>query len=189
MTLEDYFKGVQTKLRGELDTFLNVQIGAGALAMIDRRVRQKGEKSEGGQFKPYSSKPTLIGASSFTSKTHSDKVFGKEKNKALDWVTYRGHKLAVMPGGYKQIREVEGRQTDHKDFERTSALWQSIHVIGTKETAPGRYQTSVGTENPASINKMQGIIDREASELLSLSDSEAQNLSNVLAEKLKTIFE
>ena len=188
MTLGEYIHKVDTGIRQEIETYLNTVIASSAVAFIDTRIRQRGEKAEGGQFKPYSSKPSLIGAKSFTSKVHADKVFGKTKNRSLEWVTYRGHKLAVMPGGYKQIREVEGRQTGHKDFERTSELWKSIHVMGTSELSPGRYQTKVGTENPRSVSIMEGILDREGSEFLGVSESEKEKLTNYLANKLQTIM-
>lgn len=188
MTLSDYFQSAENKLSADLQTFINVQIGNGALALIGKRVRARGEKAEGGGFKPYSAKPSLIGATSFTSKTHADKVFGKKKNKAMEWVTYKGHKLAVLEGGYKKIREIEGRQTDHKDFERTSELWKSIHVLGTSQAGIGRYKTVVSSTVPRSITIMEGIADREGSQLLGLSQSEQRKLAEILADKIKTMM-
>lgn len=189
MTLSEYMQKVDSQIKAEIQTFLNVQIGAGALALIDNRIRQRGEKAEGGGFKPYSSRPSLIGAKSFTSKVYADKVFGGKKNKSLEWRTVKGHHLAIMPGGYKQIRETEGRQTGHKDYERTSELWKSIHVIGTNETTPGIFQTKVGTQNDRSVRIMESLPQREGTEFLALSDSEQQKLANVLAVKLQTIMQ
>jgi len=188
MTLSEYFQSAESKLSADLQTFLNVQIGNGALSLIAKRVRGRGEKAEGGNFKPYSSKPSLIGATSFTSKVHADKVFGKKKNKSMEWVTYKGHKLAVLEGGYKKIREIEGRQTDHKDFERTSEMWKSIHVLGTSQQGLGKYKTVVGSTVPRSITIMEGIADREGSQLLGLSQSEQRKLAEILGEKIKSIM-
>jgi hypothetical protein len=194
MTLGEYMRKVDAEIQQEIETFLNVQIAASAVAFIDSRVRGTGTKADGGKFSPYSTKPSLIGATSFTSKTHADKVFGKTKNKDLDWVTYQGHKLAIMPGGYKQIRETEGRQTAYKDFERTSELWRSIHIEGkpidvnTNQVSPGRFRTTIGTKNPRSIKIMEGIADRENTDFLALSDSEAQKLADFLGNKLAQIM-
>lgn len=188
MTLGEYIRKVDAEIQREIETYLNVQIAASALAFIDSRVRGTGTKADGGKFSPYSTKPSLIGATSFTSKTHADKVFGKTKNKELDWVTYQGHKLAIMPGGYKQIRETEGRQTAYKDFERTSELWRSIKVMGTNELAPGRFETKVGAENERSINIMSGIPQKENTDFLALSDTEAQKLADFLGNKLAQIM-
>ena len=189
MTPDEYFRTVRDRIKNDLQASLDTVIGAGALALIDQRVRTKGTKADGGQFSPYSTKDTLIGAKSFTSKTYSDKVFGKEKNKDLEWRTVKGHHLAILHGGYRRIREIEGRQVAHKDFERTSALWKSIHVIGTKEISPDVYQTTVGTENPLSINKMLGVRKQEATDLLKLSPQEEQRLTQILADRLHKLMQ
>lgn len=189
MTLGEYMHKVDANLQNELQTWINVQIGSGALALIASRVRQKGETSGNTDFKPYSTKTTLIGASSFTSKTYADKVFGsKKKRQELDWRTVHGHHLALLPGGYKAIREIEGRQTGHKDFERTSEMWKSIHVMGTKETTPGNFQTTIGSQVSRSVKIMEGIHDKEGYHLLDLSDKEVKLLNEKLGGKVAQIF-
>lgn len=177
-----------------------VGLGSTALAMIEKRVRRKGQgAADGTQWKPYSTKPTLIApykkgakSNSFTSKTKSDKVFrqlkGKRKDKILvakdgaeklNWFTVKGHHLALLPGGYKRIREIEGRQVVFKDFERTSEMWKSIHVMGTQSIGL-KFITTIGTENKLSQKKLEGNVKREGKEILMLSNKELKDLQEML---------
>ena len=174
---------LNTRLAAEFSLWANVQIGVTALAMIEKRVRRSGVAADGNKFSPYSSKPTLVGAKSFVTKAAAESVFAsRKKRRALEWVTYKGHRLAVLPGGYKQIRRIEGRQVGYKGFERTSEMWKSMHVLGTKYNGSGIFVTTVGTENPLSIQKLEGNNAREGKEILALSDKEQKELDNILKE-------
>lgn len=100
-----------------------------------RRIHNQGRSVDGGQIGKYSIKPTLIGKTSFTSKAAANKVLGsKAKRSSLSWVTIvRGGKvirLAVLQGGYKEIRQIEGREVSFVNLQRTSKLFKDL-VIGT----------------------------------------------------------
>ncbi len=158
----------------------NAVLGATALTMINKRVRRSGIGPDGSNYKPYSSKPTLIGAKSFVTKAAANSVFGsKEKRSELQWFTVNSHRLAVLPGGYKQIRQIEGRQVQFKDFERTSEMWKSIHVLGTQGSG-SRFITTIGTENKLSNMKLSANVDREGKEILKLTTQEETELQKIL---------
>jgi len=201
--LYNRMKQFQATIEGDFIKFAdqkNIGLGSTALAFIEKRVRRKGGgAADGSQWKPYSTKPTFItpykkGAksNSFTSKTKSDIVFrqlkGKRKDKILvakdgseklGWFTVKGHHLALLPGGYKRIREIEGRQVAFKDFERTSEMWKSIHVMGTQSLGL-KFVTTIGTENKLSKKKLEGNNKREGKEILMLSKKEEQDLQEIL---------
>lgn len=97
-----------------------------------RRIHNQGKDINETSIGKYSTKPTLIGSSSFVNKTAAAKVFGKDKNRQLDWRTIASGgkqvRLAVLPGGYKKIREIEGRQTSHINLQRTGRLMKDYAV-------------------------------------------------------------
>jgi len=96
------------------------------------RVYTQGESAEGGKIGDYSTKPTLIGASSFVNKGSASKVFGKQKNKANKWVTVKGKHLIVLPGGYKQIRSIEGFPNDKVYLTRTRKMMKELSFAKVK---------------------------------------------------------
>ena len=160
--------------------WLDAVLAAQALAMIDKRVRTTGVGPDGTKYKPYSSSPTLIGAKSFTKKVAADAVFSsKDKRRAMEWFTVGGHHLALLPGGYRRIREIEGRQVAFKDFDRTSQMWTSIRVLGTRQTGQG-FATTIGTLNEFSEMKLSANVDREGKEILMTTKQEEAELTEML---------
>ena len=55
---------VKQEINTEFPKWADKQLGLTAYAMIKERITRKGEAAEG-NFKPYSTKSTLVGASSF----------------------------------------------------------------------------------------------------------------------------
>lgn len=99
------------------------EIATTLYASITRRIHNDGDDVDGNPIGSYSTKPTLVGAKSFVNSTAANKMFGsKAKRKALDWVTYRNRHLAVLQGGYKQIRSLEGKDTANVNLFRTGQL-------------------------------------------------------------------
>ena len=92
-------------------------------ANITRRIHNDGQDVNESDIGRYSTTPTLIGASSFVNKTAANKVFGSlAKRRQLDWITFKGRHLAILDGGYKQIRNIEGKDTSHVNLNRTGQL-------------------------------------------------------------------
>lgn len=183
MEPDEYFKRINEEIRNSFATFLERDVAQVAFAFIDQRVRQKGEKASGGSFSPYSTTPIFIGRKSFTSDKASNKVLGsKQKRKELPWRRVRGHNLAILEGGYRQIRILEGRQVNHKDFERTGEMWKSIRTLGVKEEERGVFVLTLGSDNQLSQMKMQNVKDREGVHLLELSDREEGALIRMISD-------
>jgi len=91
----------------------------------------------------YSTKPILVGASSFKNKSSVNKVFGQrgvysikshqkvKKGMGLKWVrtkTDPRHSLAVLPGGYKQIRDIDGDETSFVNLKRTGKMMKDLQI-------------------------------------------------------------
>ena len=78
----------------------------------------------------------MIGRKSFFKSTVGDTVLGsKSKRKALDWRTLgtgtEAKHLAILPGGYAKIRQLQGRQTQFIDFSLQGRMWSDIHTISS----------------------------------------------------------
>jgi hypothetical protein len=185
MTLEDFFIQYKKDLLAEIPLLLKAEVGMLALAYIRMRIGTKGQRADGGQFSPYSTATTLVGSSSFVTKKAANKIFGSKKSrKAQDWVTYKGHKLVLLKGGYAAIRKLEGRQVAHKDFERSSEMWKSIHVLGVLKKGEGKFTCSIGTRNPLSLKKLKGLQAQEGAPILALNQKELNDVTNYLIKRI-----
>jgi hypothetical protein len=111
----------------ELDKVLKVAATSVQGTMM-RRVFNNGKDSKNGMIGNYSTKPTLVGRSSFVNKGAWDRVY---RSKSYKWVTFRGRKLKVLTGGYKQIRQLEGKETASVNLTRTGKLSKSLVIEPT----------------------------------------------------------
>jgi hypothetical protein len=137
VTFPEYNKAFINVIK-EINNFKNgetmVKMAITASTLIKQRVQEKGINAEGQRYKPYSTRPTLIGCKTFIQKSACEALLGsKPKRKQLEWRTVKGKRLAILQGGYKKIREIQGRQTDHVDFSVTNNMWNNTLV--RKETA------------------------------------------------------
>lgn len=113
-----------------------VKIAISGFTLLRQRVQETGIDAKGTKFRPYSTKPTLVGSSTFSlQKKLQNSIFStKEKRKEYEWRTVNGHHLAILKGGYKEIREKLGRQTDHVDFVVTGRMWANIMAQNPKKS-------------------------------------------------------
>jgi len=152
-----------------------VSIGIEALTLLRKRVQETGINAEGQKYKPYSTKPTLVGCKTFVRKSACTSLLGsKPKRKELEWRTVNGHRLAILPGGYKQIRELQGRQTAHVDFSVTNDMWNDINVI-SKQTDHQKGIAIIGAKKEEEKKKLEGNTKRRG-DILDLSRKEQDEL-------------
>jgi hypothetical protein len=176
---------VNQQIAQDFPLWANVALGNTALAMLKERIIKTGVASDGSPYKPYSTSPILVGAKSFRTKAAAASVFGsKEKRKSLQWRTIdRGgslYRLALLPGGYKQVRQIDGSQVAHKSFLRTGEMWMSVHNLGTKQEGQMRFTTTIGTQVELSNKKLEGNTVREGKEILMISQKEEKALTEIL---------
>ncbi len=134
------FKRLEEMVRRDMPLFITRRIAEDAITMIERRVRMQGLNYLGGSFKPYSRKSMLTSGRTEKSNRIATQLAGsKSKRKQLQWVTLkhkgRNVRLFVLPGGYAQMRSLEGLQTGHKDFTFTTQMWRGF---GVKRTSKSR---------------------------------------------------
>lgn len=154
-----------------------VKLASEALVLNRQRVEESGKNAEGQSYTPYSRKPILASRSGMTNAAYNSIAGSKKKRKELSWVTIGGHKLFEVPGGYKQYRELHGRQTGFVDFVFSGRMWNNIKLV----SSGAELQSGVAVIKPTEElqkKKLAGNTERRG-DILALSKSEEQRLSDI----------
>ncbi|MEN6568981.1 MAG: hypothetical protein ABFC18_03110 [Rikenellaceae bacterium] len=177
-----------------------IQIGNDALYKIKERIQGSGVNAKGEKFKPYSTKEMLVGGKSFRKKD-ATMFFNR---KGLDWKSLRKPgvgkppegkhnkksdyvRLAVLPGGYKQLREISGLQASFVDFTFTTDMWSNIGIVSdVAEANKGIVRISAKTEKEK--KKLEGNTARRGN-ILELSDKELAEVSETFGMRLQQIID
>lgn len=162
-----------------------VDLGVSALMMIKKRVQETGTDAKGSKYRPYSTKAMLVGCKGMNVAVCKS-FFGKEKNKEHQWRTVNGRHLAILPGGYKQFREMHGRQTSHVDFSFSNSMWNDINVISNS----GQHQQGIaviGARQDIEKKKLAGNTERRG-DILDLSQKEIDQLKTQYNLQVLQIF-
>ena len=188
MTFEEYNKninGVIGDLQSGAHGAIMVNMAITALTLLRQRVQETGTDAKGTKYRPYSTKAMLVGCKSMNASVCKS-FFGKEKNKEHKWVTVKGKRLAILPGGYKQFREMHGRQTSHVDFSFSNSMWNDINVISNS----GQHQQGVaviGAKQDIEKKKLAGNTARRG-DILDLSQKEIDQLKDQYNLQVLQIF-
>ena len=152
-------------------------LGIVALVLIKQRVQEKGEDAGGQKYAPYSTRPMLANRSGMNVSAYNKVAGSKDKRKELKWVTIDGHKLFEVPGGYKQYRELHGRQTGFVDFSFSGRMWSNVALI----SSPADHNSGVaiiGAKNTETNDILEGNTKRRG-DILDLSDKEIDELKEM----------
>lgn len=180
MTLDEYnreFNDTVKEIENSIATNM-VYLGQDALLAIKERVINEGVNAEGQKYAPYSTRPTLTNCSALTTSACSRVAGSKAKRKELSWVTLeRGGKkvkLFVLPGGYKQFREIHGRQTDHVSFLFNGRMWSNIGIV-SNQSDHQRGTVIIAAKTEEDARKLEGNTKRKG-DILDLSITEQERL-------------
>lgn len=103
-------------------------------------------------------------------------------------VSADGSKFKPYSPGYAKQRRKEGRQAEHKSFERTGHMWRNIKVVKSGKTSEGGF-AEIGAKDPWAEEKLAKNEAREKKGILDLSESETdklvENMQNWLIEKIE----
>jgi hypothetical protein len=179
----DNFGKVVKDLQNNYNGELMVKVAITGFTLLRKRVQETGVDANGQKYAPYSTKPILVGSKTFIQKAAGDKLLGsKPKRKELKWRTINGHRLAILKGGYKKVRELQGRQTDHVDFSVTNNMWNNI--MAQKPTEKDLLSSHadhcrgiaiIGAKQDIEKKKLAGNTKRRG-DILDLSQSEIEQL-------------
>lgn len=165
-------------------------IASNALVTIRARVQEQGIDAEGKKFREYSKDPMLANCSSMTSGACGQIAGSKEKRRELKWVTLKragkNIKLFELPGGYKQYRDMHGRQTDHVDFTFNGRMWANIKVKGLVSEMNSGVARIGATEDK--VNDILAGNTERRGDILKLSHDEIKDISTQFGIQLRQLF-
>lgn len=170
----------------------NIMVGAGssALEMIRSRVIETGVNPKGQKYTPYSTDPMLANCSSMTTSACSKIAGSKTKRRDLKWVTLKRGERAIrlfeIPGGYKQYRELHGRQTGYVNFSFTNRMWDNIKLT-SEASEHNRGIARIGATEEKEQKKLAGNTERRG-EILMLSSGELNEISGYFNSEIDKIL-
>jgi len=191
--LSNRFDAVIKDMEGQAFGNIMASIASNALTTIRARVQETGVDADGNKFRSYSTSPMLANCSGMTSSACSRVAGSKDKRKNLKWVTLNrvsktGKKIRLfeIPGGYKEYRELHGRQTDHVDFVFSGRMWSNIKVIGSvSELNSGIARIGATTQEDNDV--LAGNTKRRDN-ILAMSNTEIKDIAADFGIALRQIF-
>lgn len=177
LQLSKNLQGLAGYLEGPERGDIMIKLASEALALNKQRVQQQGKDSEGNPYTPYSTKPMLSGSKNMTTSAFSSIAGSKSKRSELDWRTVNGKRLFVIPGGYKQFRELHGRQSGFVDFTLSGRMWNSVKLVSDRAELNSGVAVIKATEE-LQKKKLAGNTERRG-EILGLSRQEEQRLNDL----------
>lgn len=173
-------------IRKSIDEFGDVmfQVASRANFLIKNRVINTGINAEGQPFEGYSTRPMLMNcASQYVSTSVCNRLAGsKKKRSELNWVTLkkgdRNIRLFELEGGYKQFRELHGRQTGHVDFMWSGEMWSSVQVV-SDDAQHRKGRAIISTTRDEENIKLAGLTDMKG-DILMLSNDEINEVSDMI---------
>jgi hypothetical protein len=196
LQLDEYIKDFH-KFRGKLltDLYLIVQQYAAAQVVndIEQRTVQTQTNYKGGKYSTYSKKPTLSSGTTEKSSAVFRALAGsRTKRRQLDWVTVRSSgkniHLFEVPGGYAQIRRIEGFSNTRKSFEFTGQMWRGFGVKKQKKTTT-KFSIIMGGKTVESQNKIDENSQREGIAIIGMSKQEQRLMEQILDKKMNKLLQ
>lgn len=171
----------------------------GCMTLVGRianRVRETGITGEGRQHQ-YSTKDILVGAKSFENKMGFNRAMqlakggsqgvgkglGKLQTSGVQgthWITYKGFHLIMLQGGYKMIRQLEGKPTFAKNYTRTTEMWNGFGI-----KAKENKKITIGGRTEASQNKINWNSSRDKDNIIAANQTELNELRDFLNAVIK----
>lgn len=177
LQLSQRLQGMAGYLEGPEHGNIMVKMASEALALNKQRVQETGKNAKGESFDKYSTKPMFSGSKNMTKSAFNSIAGSKKKRAELDWVKVKGHSLFIIPGGYKEFRELHGRQTGFVDFTLSGRMWNNVKLISDRAELNSGVAVIQATEDKQK-KKLEGNTKRRG-EILGLSKSEEQRLSDI----------
>lgn len=149
------------------------------LASIKSRIQREGRDSSGSKMPAYSTKPAYYSKAQFVKKG-SFKAKGKTGERKF--LNGQDHKTMYLQNGYKEFREVQGRQTQTRDLTLSGDLMLS-YVLGTADQA-----ILIGFNQEKQSKKRKGLEERNGSDIFPATKGEMDDFNkSVIDNELQVI--
>lgn len=165
------------------DGYTVAALKAGTLQLANMRTRifNDGLDTEDSKIGDYSTKTTLVGASSFPNDSDFDKI-NTPQWRTLKTGTGKNVRLVVLRGGYKSIRGIAGLRTDTVDLSFRGDLFSSLYLTQLKNGIEIRIK---GEKNAikASANEK-----RFNTEIFGVSKKELKQLDLLISKEVNKVI-
>lgn len=148
-----------------------VRNGNALLVNIKNRIQQEGRDSSGGKMPAYSTKPGYYSKEQFVKKSSFK---GRGKTGQRKFLNGQDHKSMYMPNGYKEFREVQGRQTQVRDLTMSGDLMIS-YVLGTGDQA-----ILLGFNQQKQSKKRKGLEEKNNGKIFPATHSEIDDFNRAI---------
>jgi hypothetical protein len=184
MTITEYNKNLENfrkSFKGFMMKKVAAYAGADIRAQIENRVEQTQTDAHGGKFSKYSTEPMLTSGNTTKSKrVWTELADSKKKRKELSWVTLKkGGKnvhLFELPGGYAELRRLEGFSNANKSFEFTGIMWDQFDIVDAQIKNDG-FLIRMGGVTDYSQNLINIHSEKEGIAIIDMSLKEQQDIN------------
>lgn len=183
------FEKLEKIIQKELPVFIQQRIAFNAVNMIHDRVVYQQKNYLGASFSNYSRRPMLTsGKTEKSNRVGRALASSKQKRSQLTWVTVRSGgrnvHLFELPGGYAQLRRLEGFTNARKSFEFTTQMWRGFGVKRTSITQ-NQIIITLGGKNLEAQKKIDYNSQREGVSIINISDKELKELAKMVDKEIQ----
>lgn len=200
-------EGVVKQLDSQMPDIISVSVMVELQAQHKQRIFGDGLNSEGQKIGEYNDDPNYYAKELFIRKgafkeqgkddvgvdkdgkkkkrlefTIVDSYSGKKKNIAYVKKTGLNRKTMYLPGGYKEFRDIQGRQTEYVDIKFSGSAERGLNVVKSGNA------TLYGTTDLKESKKLLGNSERFG-DFLSLTTNEQEFIKLELQNETKQIIE
>ena len=183
-------QGVIDDLQGGAHGEVMIAAANDSIALITKRIQERGTNADGQAFEKYSTKPMWTNKAALTQTAYNKIAGSKGQRKNLRWIMVKRDgknvRLFELEQGYKQYRELHGRQTRHTDFTFTGRMWSSVAlVLDRSKLIQG--EAIIRPQSQQEYQKMQQNVERKG-QILDLSGDEIRMVQKGYDKGILQIF-
>jgi hypothetical protein len=160
---------------------ITVSIGQALVASNIERIHEKGKAVDNTPIGQYSTKDILVGKKSFAKKSAWDSLYNSNK-KTNNWRTIKkndkNYKLILLKGGYKKLRELQGKKTNVVNLNYTSKLQSELNLVVVNNKADIGFTTSYG----GTIS--EALEDKYGKKIWGVSKADKKEIINIIKEEI-----
>lgn len=142
---------VETKTQAAIGSVI-IPAGTEMVGNIINRNANRGENTDGSKRSGYSKKPIYAGKKQFVKSGFSPK--GKFGDANFD--NGKPHETMFLPGGYEQLRQIQGRRTDIKNYDYSGDTLLAFGLEATNDGANIGFRTKKSSEIRQGLESRNG---------------------------------
>jgi hypothetical protein len=190
VTIKEYIVSLDSKVKNIKVFTEPLRMGAfDATQGMSRRIFDEGKKTDGSELTPgYSEKPIYINPDTLKKMSvpgnigvPMGKPKGKKKRGETVFKTGEAHKTKYLQGGYKELRNKIGRQTEHVDLKLSGELRMDFNndseIAEPRKINELEYQ--IRLDKPINQDKRGGM-EKKYGEIFTLSEGEKEHFFEVV---------